>query len=287
MIWPQGFTPVNAEPAASVLLIRDGGQGLEVLMVERSRAMTFASGMLVFPGGRVDAADKSTALLQATDHNGRTGRRLPRDWPFRVAAIREVFEETGLICARTGVRNRLPAEQQRQRLARSYRRRLHQGALSFKSLIRIAGLRLPLADLMPFAHWITPELSPKRFDTRFYLARAPYDQKASSDGIENLHLEWRRPCDLLAAWDAGVQPLMFPTRLNLMKLARADTVADALRQTRQTPIITVTPEIVGTGKRRLVIPEEAGFGLTIATQHDLHPIERSLVSDEAKSALEL
>lgn len=281
--WPEGFTPVKPALASSVMLIRDGRDGLEVLMIKRSRMMRFAAGMLVFPGGRVDRGDGSPRLRKQL----RVRRRLPADSAFRTAALRELFEETGLICARTQAGSAMPGEGMRVRLARRYRKRLHQGRIGFSRMLEQAGLLLDLDSLVPFAHWITPELSPIRFDTRFYLAAAPASQRASSDGTETLDLDWLRPRDMLKAWDEGRLRLMFPTRLNLMKLARADRVSEALRQTEQTPIVTVIPEIVGTGKRQLVLPEDAGFGMTYATHQDLDPGELRLVSDEAKAVLKL
>ncbi len=281
--WPEGFVPVDPAPASSVMLIRDGSDGLEVLMIERSRMMRFAAGMLVFPGGRVDRGDSSPRLRESQIAK----RRLPTDSAFRTAALRELFEETGLLCVRTGPRQSVPGEGARARIARRYRQRLHQGRVAFSRLLEREGLLLDLDGLVPFAHWITPELSPVRFDTRFYLAPAPVAQRASSDGIETLDLDWLRPQDLLEAWDEGRQRLMFPTRLNLMKLARANTVSEALHQAEKTPIVTVIPEIVGTGKRRLILPEEAGFGMTYATHQDLDRGELRLVSDAAKAALKL
>lgn len=281
--WPDGFTPVRPAPAASLMLIRDGADGLEILMIERSRMMRFAAGMLVFPGGRVDMSDNSPRLRSAVFGK----RRLPADSAYRTAALRELFEETGLLHARMRNGYRMPGEKIRVRLAHRYRQRLHQGRIGFLRMLQQAGLLLDLNSLIPFAHWITPELSPRRFDTRFYLAAAPKEQRASSDGTETLRLGWRRPEDLLTAWKAGRQRLMFPTRLNLMKLARAETVSQALRQTAKTPVVTVTPEIVGTDERRLILPENAGFGMTYATHKDLDPGELTLVSNAAKDALKL
>ncbi len=282
-VWPEGFVPVAPVPASSVMPIRDGRDGLEVLMIERSHRMRFAAGMLAFPGGRVDRNDSSPRLRDAQI----VKRRLPVDSAFRTAALRELFEETGLLCVRSGVRSVTPGEGTRARIARRYRQRLHQRRIAFPRLLEQEGLLLDLGALVPFAHWITPELSPVRFDTRFYLAPAPVAQRASSDGIETLNLGWMRPQDLLAAWEEGRQRLLFPTRLNLTKLARATTVSEALQQAEKTPVIPMIPEIVGTGKRRLVLPKEAGFGLTHATHQDLDPLELRLVSDAAKAALKL
>lgn len=265
------MTPVMPAPAASLLLVRDGRTGLEVLMVERSRAMTFASGMLVFPGGRVDPRDHARILRR---HAPGPMLSAPADAAFRVAALRELFEEAGILLGGVSGARRSLGEGGRLRVDRRYRGRLQTGRLDFARMLDQSRLTLDLGGLTPFAHWITPELAPKRFDTRFYIAKAPASQRAASDGAENVAIGWRRPGDLIAAWQEKRLRLMFPTRLNLMKLARAGTVADALRQARDTPVVTVIPEIHERGVRRLTIPMEAGFGVTDATHDDLDPIER-------------
>ncbi|RMF11316.1 MAG: NUDIX domain-containing protein [Alphaproteobacteria bacterium] len=279
---PAGVAP--ARPAASVLVVRDGGEGLEVLVVLRSRAMRFAGGMLVFPGGRVDAADAG-ARLACRQHPRRALKIAER--AFRFAAIREAFEEAGLLLGARHGNARAVGEALRRRIERRHRARLLSGGLSFVTLAEREGLRFDLGTLVPFAHWVTPWESPKRFDTRFYLAPAPAGQRAGLiDAIENTHLSWRRPTEILEAWQAGEQPLMFPTRLNLMKLARARTVEEALAFARRTPIHCVRPEIVGPkGEgRRLVIPESAGFGVCEARSDELDPVEGYFVAEAPLAA---
>ncbi len=277
---PQSRPPdvAPALPAASVLVIRDGGRGLEVLVVLRSRAMRFAGGMLVFPGGRVDATDAG-ARLACRQQPRRPLRGAER--AFRFAAIREVFEETGLLLGARREPGRAVGERIRWRVERRYRARLLAGGIPFVVLAEREGLRFDLGVLVPFAHWVTPWESPKRFDTRFYLAAAPAGQRAGLiDAIENTHLAWRRPTEILDAWRVGEQPLMFPTRLNLMKLARARDVGEALALARRTPIHCVRPEILGAkgAERRLVIPESAGFGITEARPDELDPLEGQFVA---------
>lgn len=272
--------PVHPAPSASILTVRDGPAGLEVLVLSRSRRLDFAGGMLVFPGGRVDPEDAVPALRRAA----RTGIGVaPGDVAWRLAALRELFEETGLLLARTGPGRPIVGEPVRAALARRWRRPLHRGTLRLSRLVARTGIVLDLAALVPFAHWVTPAMAPKRFDTRFYIAAAPRGQRATSDGIENLAIAWRRPSDILAAWQDGREKLMFPTRLNLMKLARADDVASALALARATPIVTVTPRISATGERRLVIPADAGFGVTEAHHADLDPFEARMLSEHLEA----
>lgn len=247
--------PVPAKPAASLVLVRDAPGGLEVLMQTRAAHLAFAGGLLVFPGGRVDPADGA----------GLRG--------FRRAAVRELFEETGLLLARRLGNRCMVEEARRQRLARRYRDRLRFDVLAWDSLLRREGLRegarQGMRDLVPFAHWITPEVVPKRFDTRFFLARAPRRQRASPDGDETVALHWMRPGDLLAAWEREGAALMFPTRLILTKLSQAATVAQAYSLARGSVEATILPRVeMRNGRRRVTIPAEAGYGVTEASHLD-------------------
>lgn len=220
--------PVLARPASTVLLLRDGARGLEVFMVVRHRAVDFASGALVFPGGSVDAAD---LVLAGGD---------PAE-AFRIAAIRETFEECGVLLGRAG--KAVPAD----------------GA--FAAALAERGL-MPATDALAlFAHWITPLPVPKRFDTHFYLAPAPADQNALHDGHEAVDSVWIRPADALAEAESGTRKVVFPTRMNLTKLARHATMADAFATARTTPVVTVLPEMRMTEAGRVLrIPLAAGYG---------------------------
>ena len=124
------------------------------------------------------------------------------------------------------------------------------------------GLRPDHAALVPFAHWITPAHSPKRFDTHFFLALAPEDQDAVHDGHEAVECAWLRPAAVIAEAVAGRVKLVFVTRLNLLRLARHATAAEAMAAAREAPIVTVTPEPLpdGAGGTLLRIPAAAGYG---------------------------
>ncbi|WP_431301832.1 NUDIX hydrolase [Sediminicoccus sp. BL-A-41-H5] len=224
-------TPVLPRPAATILLLRDGRQGLEVLMVCRAREVDFASGALVFPGGRVETTD--AALAPADDPLG----------AFRVAAIREAWEESGILLAHPPGPE-VPAEGE------------------FLTHLHARGLRPSHAALTRFAHWITPAHSPKRFDTHFFLAHAPEGQEAVHDGREAVEAVWIRPEDAIAEADAGRRTLVFATRLNLLRLARHRAAEEAIHAARTAPIVTVMPEPLpdGAGGTLLRIPEAAGYG---------------------------
>ncbi|MDB5415652.1 MAG: hydrolase [Rubritepida sp.] len=232
-------TPVVPRPAATILMLRDGAGGIEVLMICRALEVAFASGALVFPGGRVETTD---ALLA-----------LPEDplGGFRIAAIREAWEESGLLLAHP------PGPDL-------------TGEGEFLARLHASGLRPDHAALTHFAHWITPERSPKRFDTHFFVAAAPEGQEPVHDGHEAVEALWIRPEDALAEAEAGRRTLVFPTRLNLLRLARHGNVTEALEAARAAPVVTVMPEPIsdGNGGTLLRIPEAAGYGASIFPAKD-------------------
>jgi 8-oxo-dGTP pyrophosphatase MutT (NUDIX family) len=242
------------KPAATVLIVRDAPD-LEVLMVRRSAGMAFGASAWVFPGGKVAPADADPAWDELSDGSYDHYQR-----SLRIAAAREVFEESGLLLAtRSG--NELDAEA--FATFDSHRADVEAEPARFLSLVREAGLRLTLDRLVPFAHWITPSFEPRRFDTHFFLVRAPASQIVRHDGREAVDHEWVAPETLLARRRDGQAKLMFPTRLNLEVLARAASAADAESQARLRTVVTVEPRVEDRADGKvLVIPAEAGYGLS-------------------------
>lgn len=237
-----------ALPAASILLIRDGIGGIEVLMIERAKTMRFAPGALVFPGGKVDRSDFEAWRWQRyLKHD----RRILKDMAFRLASARELYEETNILLGKRTDYHPLPI------------------AMPFEKLLATRSVRLDVADMQPFAHWVTPETMPRRFDTHFFLA-ADDGHLEKHDGVEAVSAHWLKPRDVLADWEADRVPLMFPTRLNLMKLARSSTVAAALQAAKQQPVIKVLPKIERSGAGiDLTIQKAAGYGVIKATNREL------------------
>jgi 8-oxo-dGTP pyrophosphatase MutT (NUDIX family) len=232
-------TPAIPRPAATILLLRDGAEGLEVLMICRAREMDFAAGALVFPGGRVEEAD--ALLAPSGDALG----------AFRIGAIREAWEETGLLLAHPpGPDDAVETE--------------------FHTHLREKGVTPDHGALTHFAHWITPAHSPKRFDTHFFLAAAPEGQEAVHDGHEAVEALWIHPGKAVEEAEAGRRTLVFATRLNLLRLARFATVAEAVAAARAAPVVTVIPqpEPDGAGGTNLRIPEEAGYGAALFPAKD-------------------
>jgi 8-oxo-dGTP pyrophosphatase MutT (NUDIX family) len=242
--------PVTPVPAATLLLVRDGAQGLEVLMAARHEESGFAAGALVFPGGKVDAGD--TTIARSC---GGLAGLVESAAAARVAAIRETWEECGVLLARSAGGELLLTRGELSRL------RERHGA-RFEPLVREARLELCGDRLVPFAHWITPADRPKRFDTLFFMAPFDSDQEALHDGREAIDARWVRPADVIADADAGRLKLVFATRINLLRLGQSNSVAAAMAAARAATVVTVTPQIATTPAGPVLrIPPEAGYSV--------------------------
>jgi 8-oxo-dGTP pyrophosphatase MutT (NUDIX family) len=244
--------------AATVLLLRDGGAGLEVLMITRHAETVFAGGAAVFPGGRQDAEDAAPALLR---HCAAVADVDPAQMALRVCAIRETFEEAGLLLARraeqaevmTGVEVKAVEAKLRTKLGR---------APDFTELVIQGELELATDLLVPYAHWITPEIRPRRYDTYFFLAPAPDRQEALHDGHEAVASVWVSPGQAAADGAAKRVKMIFATRFNLQKLGRSATRDAAFAAARADTIVTVCPVYRETAEGLMwCIPIEAGYGL--------------------------
>ncbi|KAB2919792.1 MAG: NUDIX domain-containing protein [Hyphomicrobiaceae bacterium] len=255
---PDQKPKVRPRPAATVVILRDGREGIEAFMVVRHHAIDFASGALVFPGGKVDAEDADPVWTDLASSAG-----AGPDRSFVVAAARETFEEAGLVLARRrGAQGLLGADEAHQ-LVQRYRAPLVKGEITYRDLIRNENLQVATELMVPFAHWITPDVVPKRFDTHFFLVAAPVDQLGAHDGGESVEGLWITPRQALREADAGTRTLVFATLMNLRKLARYSSVAEAVLATRSSPVVTVMPRVQKTADGRLMhIPEAAGYGVS-------------------------
>jgi len=245
-------------PAATVLLLKDGPEGLQVFMVARHVDVASFSGALVFPGGKVDARDAVADLLALCP-----GDAADPLLPFRIAAVREAFEECGVLLARrTGAELVLPAAELAP-VEQRWRGAIDRGETDMLTMCRAEGL-VPATDLLVrFGHWITPKGQPKIFDTHFFLAPAPADQVALHDGRETTDSLWIEPARALADAEAGRRNVVFPTRMNLRKLARAAASAQAFAEAERDTVVTVRPRPERHAEGRLLnIPAEAGYGVT-------------------------
>jgi 8-oxo-dGTP pyrophosphatase MutT (NUDIX family) len=245
--------PVPIMPAATILLVRDDPE-FEVLMVKRHHQIDFASGALVFPGGKTHAGDHDAAWEARVVGWDRTA---PEKRALRIAAIREAYEEAGILLARdargVAFRGDERAGAARDDIARDRR--------SFLDLVNELDVRLDLDALTVFARWITPNMMPKRFDTWFYLAAAPADQLAVCDGWETVDAEWIAPAEVLRLARTGERTVIFPTRMNVQLLAEADDAADAVARAAARKLVLVEPKVTDTPEGKvLAIPPDAGYG---------------------------
>ncbi|HLK26290.1 MAG TPA: NUDIX hydrolase [Caulobacteraceae bacterium] len=245
--------PVPVRPAATVLLLRDEPT-FEVLMVKRHHQIDFASGALVFPGGKTAASDDDPAWA---DHALGWSETEAGQRPFRIAALREIYEEAGILIARDGAGVAFCGDER----AHDAREQIAKDDSAFLPLVRELGVSIDLTALTVFARWITPEFTPKRFDTWFYLARADSEQLAICDGWETVDAEWIAPAEALRLADAGQRTVIFPTRMNLQLLAEASSAADAIARAKARRLVTVLPVVERRDSGRfLVIPADAGYG---------------------------
>ena len=235
-------TPI---PAATLILLRDRAGGPpDVLMVERAKAMAFAGGAMVFPGGRIDPGDHA---LAATIDAGEDGAA-------RVAAIRETIEEAGVAVG-------LHPSPSPAQIAR-VRARLHDGD-AFAAILADERLTIAPDRLVPFARWRPAHAHMRIFDTLFFLARAPEGAAASADATETVRLAWTTAADALADADAGLTTVIYPTRRTLERLALFDDYAAAVAQAAAHPVRTITPFVEDRdGTPHLCIPDGLGYPVT-------------------------
>ena len=238
--------PVPVRGAATVLLLRDGAAGLEVHLLRRTKGMPFAGGMTAYPGGGVDERDGDTDVAwvgpppgewaQAFGCDERQARELV------CAAVRETFEEAGVLLAGTDAGSVVPdvsgddwEVQRRALLARE---------LSLAELLAARGLALRADLLRPFAHWITPPGERRRYDTKFFAALLPAGQEARDVSGEADEAVWTTPAAALQEHAAGSRPMLPPTIHTLGQLARFPDAAAALAGSPPDPLEAIMPVFV-------------------------------------------
>jgi 8-oxo-dGTP pyrophosphatase MutT (NUDIX family) len=250
---PESMVPaVSPEPpalprdAATVVLLRDGPRGPEVFLQRRVVAMAFAAGMTVFPGGGVDPRDADMSVAWA----GPT----PAEWAhwfgcspelaraLVCAAVRETFEESGVLLAGPSGRSTDQGVVADTTPFADARQALVDRRLSLAEFITEAGLVLRADLLRPWANWVTPVAEPRRYDTRFFLAKLPDGQHADGETTEADHADWVRPADALADWQAGQRGLLPPTWITLTDLTEFDTVEAAMSTPRS--LDKVLPKLI-------------------------------------------
>jgi 8-oxo-dGTP pyrophosphatase MutT (NUDIX family) len=228
--------PVTPRPAATVMLLRDGeSTGLEVLLLRRSSDTPFVPGAHVFPGGAVEAADDDAAFDDHTDLDDATASQLlgvaSGGRAYWIAALRECLEEAGVLLAAVDGAQ-VDDGHSLLRDEPAVRADLERGSVSLLTLCRRHRLQLPLRSMVSFAQWITPEESPRRYDTRFFAAGMPPGQSASADDWEAVEAGWWQPTRALESWQADDIELIEPTVASLRLLADHDDVEAALAALR-------------------------------------------------------
>jgi 8-oxo-dGTP pyrophosphatase MutT (NUDIX family) len=252
---------VTPREAATVMLVRDAPR-LEVFMLRRNLAAEFMGGAYVFPGGAVDADDRapelvdrchgrddSTASTQLGLHAGGMG--------FWVAAIREAFEEAGVLLARSAATGRPIDLDDPTAAARleTARRAVGRGERPFVEIVVGEDLLLDVGALHLFSHWITPSESPRRYDTWFFVAAAPDGHAYLHDDSETVASVWIRPAAALASAERGDLEIIFPTMRNLEQLARFQTARELLDA-----VTASEPRVVAdAGGARILLPGDPGY----------------------------
>ncbi len=262
--------------AATVMLVRDavdeaGGPAIEVCMLRRNLASEFVAGAYVFPGGSVDPEDLGTAAsefcrgltdVEASAILGVESGGLA----FWVAALRECFEESGVLVAEardgsggTGLLDTSDPETARR--FEAYRLGINEGRTGLIDVCRAEGLVLVTDTVHYVSHWITPELAPRRYDTRFFVTTAPPGQVASHDDGETIASIWIRPDDALARFEAGEFELLPPTVSNLSSLARHVSTDGVMAWARAvTSVPTILPVVLVEDGRLLILrPGDDGY----------------------------
>jgi 8-oxo-dGTP pyrophosphatase MutT (NUDIX family) len=246
--------PADSRPASTVILLRDTPvvpsdaeqfAGPEVYLLRRQRTMAFAAGMTVFPGGRVDATDSSVADSWSGPppawFASRLGCSVETAAAYVAAAVRETFEESGVLLAGPSpdavVGDTTGDDWEADRVA------LESRAVGFSEFLHRRGLVLRADLLGPWAHWITPEFEPKRYDTAFFVAALPAGQVTRDVTSESDQVTWIRPADAVAAVDAGEVLMLPPTYLSCRELSQYDDVAAILDAAGEREIRTIMPTV--------------------------------------------
>ncbi len=264
------LSPVTPRDAATVMLVRDQPEGMEVFMLRRNLNSDFVGGAYVFPGGKVDDADRASDLTAVCD--GRTDDRASEvlgiergGLAYWVAAIRECFEEAGVLLAFPRASDErlvlsFAAEDMAGRF-RTHRAAVYAGTLRLVELCEREGLTLDASRIHYFSHWITPEGAPRRYDTRFFVAAAPPEQVPLHDDGETIAHLWLRPPDALARHRSGELDMILPTIKNLEAISRFERSADLLAAAAamQDPPAIMPRVVKDNDGLRIALPGDPGY----------------------------
>jgi 8-oxo-dGTP pyrophosphatase MutT (NUDIX family) len=247
--------------AATVLLLREEQDGFEVFMVKRPAESAGFANALVFPGGRLDAADECIDIM--ADFCRFPDGISDDDLAHRICGIRETFEEACILLARPSGSEDLIGGERMVAMVEKYRKPLHSGEIGLAEIAKAESLEYACDLMVPYAHWITPEGRPRRFDTRFFLAPAPADQVAAHCDVELVQSTWTSPSRIIQEADDGLWTVVFVTRANLLKLGEAKTIPEAFERARKSPVVPISPQVERVeGGSIFRIPSDAGYAIT-------------------------
>lgn len=275
--------------AATVMLLRDGDAGLEVCMLQRNLNSDFVGGAYVFPGGAVDPEDGSPAAAACcsgrTDEEASTAVGVDRGGlAFWVAAVREAFEEAGILLAHhpDGTTVSFTDDEVARRFD-VHRLAVDGGERRLVEVCEEEGLRIEAGGIHYFSRWVTPLGAPRRYDTRFFVAAAPPEQVAAHDDREVIGTHWLNPADALRRHDAGEIVLIFPTVRSLVALTRFESAAEVLEHARSLeqveavlPMIRESPDGL-----RIVLPGDPEMTGGVYDAVSGHPVPDEPRADDA------
>lgn len=244
--------PATPRPAATVVLLRDGADGPEALLMRRHRSSGFVPGAWVFPGGRVDASDSGPALYERI--RGFPGEPGP-DSAFWSAALRELFEETGVLLG-VDAEGRWAPDAASDRRLEALRRALMEGTASLTDALEELDVTLAADRVVHIAHWVTPVAEPRRYDTHFFAAPLPEARAVRADPREMTEAAWLSPAEALARFERGDLPMVFPTVRTLEMLRGYDSVGHALTSLRHRTVPRILPRLVRTRTGVAIVVDE-------------------------------
>jgi len=269
------MTATTPRPAATVIVLRDRtnpetADDYQIFMVKRHERSAFMAGAYVFPGGRVDESDRlpdwqtyCSGVEEASSHF--PDLEAPASLRYHVAAIRELFEEAGVLLARDQAGHFISFEDPEVKTRfDGYRTVVHEGFVPLPMILKEEGLKLALDALRPYDHWITPEVERRRFDTRFFAARIPPGQQPLHDQEETVQSEWLSPDEALARYGRHEISLAPPTLRTLEDLRAFASVDAILKATETRSVIPKQPWLLKTAETlTLLLPGDSQYPVPV------------------------
>ena len=285
--------PVAPLDASTVMLMREtpSANPFELLLMRRHARQSFMGKAFVYPGGQLDDTDSDPELIDFADGMTAETAKMRLNEPtlpdakalgLFFAAIRETFEESGVLLAGSASGENIDFTDQktRQRFAK-YRTRIHRQEMTLADLARQENLVFRLNDLRPYARWLTPEVEKKRFNTRFFLTAMPPGQNPAHDSMEMTETLWIEPGEALLKQKGGDMLLMPPTLKTLEEMACQSSVAELLSYASSAAIQTIMPQVAAEGERIIIkLPHDPEYTLSALKQaHRPDEMSRIVIQD--------